>query len=80
VVAIGKTSTYALASWSQVKTGTIKQLAKEFLENHEHPVHLSDLSKHVNKFRKTHEKNVYSNLKLDRTGTFVFLQRGVTSV
>lgn len=76
VVAIGKTSTYALAAWDQVKTGTIKQLAKEYLENQEYPVHLTELSKHVNKFRKTLEKNVYSNLKLDRSGTFVFFKGG----
>lgn len=76
VVAIGKTSTYALAHWEKVKTGTIKQIAKEYLENNEHPVHLSELAKHVNKFRKTHEKNVYSNLKLDQSGTFVFYKGG----
>jgi len=76
VVAIGKTSTYSLASWDQVKTGTIKQLTKEYLETQDYPVHLNELSKYVNKFRKTHEKNVYSNLKLDRTGTFVFFKGG----
>lgn len=76
IVAIGKTSTYSLASWDQVKTGTIKQIAKEYLESHDHPLHLSELSKHVNKYRKTHEKNVYSNLKLDRTGTFSFFKGG----
>lgn len=76
VVALGKTSTYALTAWEQVKTGTIKQIAKEYLANQEFPVRLSELAKHVNKFRKTHEKNVYSNLKLDRTGTFVFYKGG----
>lgn len=76
ILAIGKTSTYALADWEKVKTGTIKQLAREYLEDHEYPVHLSELAKYVNKFRKTHEKNVYSNLKLDKSGTFVFYKGG----
>ena len=76
VVAIGKTSTYALASWSNIKTGTIKELAKEFLEDREHPVRISELAKHINLFRKTQEKNVYSNLKLDKSGTFVFYKGG----
>lgn len=76
VKAIGKTSTYALVSWDKVKTGTIKEIAREYLEDSEYPVHLSELSKHVNKFRKTLDKNVYSNLKLDKTGTFVFFRGG----
>jgi len=76
IKAIGKTSTYTLAKWDHVKTGTIKQLATEYLESKESPVHISDLAKHVNKFRKTLEKNVYSNLKLDQTGTFVFFRGG----
>lgn len=76
VKAIGKTSTYALATWDKVKTGTIKELAKEYLEDKEYPVRIAELSKYINKFRKTQEKNVYSNLKLDKTGTFVFFKGG----
>jgi len=76
IKAIGKTSTYALAKWDYVKTGTIKQLAIDYLQEKEHPVHISDLSTHINKYRKTLVKNVYSNLKLDRSGTFLFFRGG----
>lgn len=75
VLAIGKTSTYSLASWDHVQTGTIKKIAKEYLEKQDYPVHLLILCEHINKFRKTKEKNVYSNLKLDRSGTFVFFKK-----
>jgi hypothetical protein len=76
IKAIGKTSTYSLAKWDHVKTGTIKQLAIDYLQEREHPAQISEISKHINKYRKTLDKNVYSNLKLDRSGTFLFFRGG----
>ncbi|MDP2424082.1 MAG: hypothetical protein U1C46_02030 [Bacteroidales bacterium] len=76
IVALGKTSTYALKEWSQLKTGTIKKIAKDYLEQQDKPVHLSELSKYVNQYRKTLDKNIYANLKLDHTGTFIFFKGG----
>ncbi len=76
IVAIGKTSTYGLKEWTHLNTGTIKKLAKEYLEKSEKPVHVSELSKYVNQFRKTLDKNVYANLKLDSTGTYIFFKGG----
>ena len=75
VVAIGKTSTYALLKWQTVKTGTIKQLVKEFLESNDEPKHIMDITVHVNQFRNTSDKNILSNLKLDKTNTFVFFKK-----
>ena len=75
VVAIGKTSTYALKKWQTVKTGTIKQLVKEYLENSSEPKHIMDLTVYVNQFRSTSDKNILSNLKLDKTNTFVFFRK-----
>ena len=75
VVAIGKTSTYALLKWQTVKTGTIKQLVKEFLESSDEPKHIMDITVHVNQFRNTSDKNILSNLKLDKTNTFVFFKK-----
>lgn len=75
VVAIGKTSTYALADWQTVKTGTIKELVKEFLMASEEPKHITDITAYVNKFRNTSDKNILSNLKLDKTDTFVFFRK-----
>ncbi len=75
VVAIGKTSTYALKKWQMVKTGTIKQLVKEFLENSDDPKHIMEITVYVNQFRATSDKNILSNLKLDKTNTFVFFKK-----
>jgi hypothetical protein len=75
VVAIGKTSTYALKKWQMVKTGTIKQLVKEFLESSDDPKHILDITTYVNQFRSTSDKNILSNLKLDKTSTFIFFKK-----
>lgn len=75
VVAIGKTSTYALQKWQMVKTGTIKQLVKEFLESSDDPKHINDITVYVNQFRTTSDKNILSNLKLDKTNTFTFFKK-----
>ena len=75
VVAIGKTSTYALRKWDSVKTGTIKDLVKEFLERYNEPKHIADITAYVNKFRHTSDKNIMSNLKLDPTGSFIFFRK-----
>jgi hypothetical protein len=76
VAAIGKTSTYALKEWELVKTGTIKELVKELLESSPDPKHISEIAVYVNKFRKTTDKNILSNLKLDKTNTYVFFKLG----
>jgi hypothetical protein len=76
VAAIGKTSTYALKEWEKVKTGTIKELVKEYLESSIESKHISDITVYVNKFRKTTDKNILSNLKLDKTNTYMFFKLG----
>ncbi len=76
IATIGKSSTYALKSWHHVKLGTIKQLAIEYLEGNENPMHISMITKHINQHRNTNEKNIYSNLKLDQHGNFVFYKGG----
>ncbi|MBK7213478.1 MAG: hypothetical protein IPH88_09350 [Bacteroidales bacterium] len=75
VVAIGKTSTYALKDWQMVKTGTIKQLVKEYLDSSDEPKHILDITVYVNQYRVTSDKNILSNLKLDKTSTFVFFKK-----
>jgi len=75
IVAIGKTSTYAMDHWDNVKTGTIKELVKEYLSNYDEPKHISEIADHITKFRDTNDKNILSNLKLDRSGTFVFFKK-----
>ncbi len=76
ISAIGKTSTYSLKKWKDVKTGTIKSLVIEYLNKYDKPVNISEIIKYINKYRKTKEKNVLSNLKLDNTNTFLFYKKG----
>ncbi|MCX6233415.1 MAG: hypothetical protein NT175_01635 [Bacteroidetes bacterium] len=75
IVAIGKTSTYALKQWGNIKTGTIKTLVKEYLSQFDEPRHINDIAEYVIQFRKTTDKNILSNLKLDRTRAFVFYKK-----
>jgi hypothetical protein len=76
VAAIGKTSTYALKEWDSVKTGTIKELVKEFLDASDEPRHINEIAVYVNKFRRTTDKNILSNLKLDKSNIYVFFKLG----
>lgn len=76
IVAIGKTSTYSLKEWATIKTGTIKELVKEYLSKFDEPKHITDISDYVTRYRDTNDKNILSNLKLDRTKTFVFFKKG----
>ena len=76
VSAIGKTSTYSLDQWNNVKTGTIKEIVREYLEKHSKPMHITDITEYVVQFRKTSDKNIYSNLKLDKNKSFMFFKKG----
>ncbi len=76
IVAIGKTSTYSLKKWKEIKTGTIKELVEEYLSQYSEPRHISDVTNYVVQFRDTSDKNILSNLKLDRTNTFMFFKKG----
>jgi hypothetical protein len=76
VEAIGKTSTYSLNRWNNVKTSTIKEIVREFLEANDIPMHIAQITIYVNLFRKTSDKNIYSNLKLDKNRSFMFFKKG----
>lgn len=76
IIAIGKTSTYSLKSWENIKTGTIKELVNEYLEQYNEPRHISDVTEFVVQYRDTTDKNILSNLKLDKTRTFMFFKKG----
>lgn len=80
VAAIGKTSTYALSNWNNIKTETIKGLVREYLELQDEPKHINDITDYVVKFRDTTSKNVLSNLKLDRSETFIFFQKNFIGI
>lgn len=80
----GRTSTYGLRIWEDqkegIKGGTIKNLVEEYLESQDGPRRISVILNYVNQFRKTNEKNVITNLKIDNTGKFIFYKGEVVGL
>jgi len=72
----GRNSTYALAKWekekSNVKRGTISDIAYEYLLKETEPKHVSDIVNYVNQFsRSTYEKSVLVILNVEYKQRFV---------
>lgn len=80
IIYFGRSSTYGLKKWENeyenIRGGTIKDIIDEFLTNKDFPVHISDLSDYVSKFRSTTIKNIYSNLRQGKNDRFCFLKNG----
>lgn len=75
-VPVGRSSVFALKKWEaeleNFKGGTIKDIAFEYLEEKDIPVHIYELLKEIHNYReKTNAKNVITNLKLDPESNFV---------
>ncbi len=74
---IGRSSTYGLKAWESevgVKGGTIRDIAEEYLTQFNEPKHIFEITEYIKKYRDTHEKNVYANLRLETTNRFVFYE------
>lgn len=72
-------SRYGLVEWEKdrgLKSGNIKTLCKEFIENEKYPVHIFKLTKFIRLHRKTNQKNVLTNLKLGNNKDFIFFTGG----
>lgn len=79
IIYFGRTSTFGLRKWENekegIKGGTIRSIVKEFLETKTTPIHISEITDNVVIYRpNTNKKNIYSNLKMDESGLFVFFQ------
>lgn len=76
IIPIGRTSTYTLAEWEsdEHRGGSIRGIVTEFLSQQEPTLaSVPALVEYVCKFRpSTDEKNIISNLSLERSGTFGF--------
>jgi hypothetical protein len=63
---IGRASTYGLRKWEaereELKGGTIRDLVEEHLRESNSPMHISEITKHVNKYRHTTLSNVKGNI------------------
>ncbi|HSW67527.1 MAG TPA: hypothetical protein VLH16_03010, partial [Bacteroidales bacterium] len=72
IVPIGKTSTYSLREWKNIKTGTIRKLAVEFLEKRTLPAHISEIASYIMPHRNTKPQLIFYNLKIESHGIFKF--------
>ena len=75
LIYFGRSSTYGLKIWENelnIKGGTIRDIAEEYLQNQQVPIHIDEITEYVNKYRNTNSMSILSNLKLDKSKRFVF--------
>ena len=76
-VSFGRTSTYGLKVWEEekdIRGGTIRDIAEEFLSKQSEPKHINEITDYVNKYRDTNAKNIYANLQMEENNRFVFFK------
>jgi hypothetical protein len=74
-VPFGRTSVYGLKVWEEekdIRGGTIRDIAEEFLMKYSEPKHIDDITDFVNIYRNTNAKNIYANLKMEENNRFEF--------
>lgn len=74
-VSFGRTSVYGLKVWEDerdIRGGTIRDIAEEYLSNQTEPIHINKITEYVNRFRNTTSKNIYANLKMEVNSRFIF--------
>ncbi|HEY4287939.1 MAG TPA: hypothetical protein VGN00_12630 [Puia sp.] len=74
-ISIGRSSMYGLKRWEKeragLKGGTIRDIVEEYLSGESEPIHVYDITQHVNQFRDTTQLNVKTNLEQDDSNRFV---------
>lgn len=86
-VPVGRKSLFGLKKWEKefdnFKGGTIRSITQEFLLGFNEPQHKKEIAKHVKQYRpKTNANNIYTNLYMDESKTFIFFEKyfiGLTS-
>lgn len=76
IVSISRSSNYALKEWEAkgIKTGTIRDLVYEFLQDFTTPQYLEDIEVYVRQHRpNTDACSIYNNISLDTRGLFELL-------
>jgi hypothetical protein len=76
-ICFGRTSTYGLKKWEEefefVRGGSIRDMVSSFLEDKDHPCHISEITEHVQQFRRnTYDVSILRNLMLEESNTFIF--------
>lgn len=87
IIYFGRSSTFGLKKWEKtrndIKGGTIKDIITELLENSKTPIHITEILTEIHKYRrKTNERNIITNLKLDPNNSFIIFNQkfiGLTS-
>lgn len=81
LIYFGRSSTYGLKAWENedenIKGGTIRSIVQELLSQEEKPIHLTEITAYVKRFRP--DSNYYSimgTLKLDTSKPFLFFNQG----
>jgi hypothetical protein len=77
---IGRTSTYGLKKWElenkNLKGGTIRDIAEEYLEQHDTPQHTYDIVNYVKQYRDTSGSSIFRNIQAEDNNRFVFFEGG----
>ncbi|HWB26314.1 MAG TPA: hypothetical protein VG738_12575 [Chitinophagaceae bacterium] len=77
---IGRTSTYGLKKWElenkNLKGGTIRDIAEEYLNQHDKPQHTYDIVKYVKQYRNTSSSSIFRNIQAEDNNRFVFFEGG----
>jgi hypothetical protein len=70
----GRSSTFGLRRWEEekenVRGGTIRDIAEDYLKKQTEPKHISEITKHVQCFRGTNQSSVRHNLEVDQRKRF----------
>lgn len=77
---IGRTSTYGLKKWElknkNLKGGTIRDIAEEYLEKYDTPQHTYDIVNYVKQYRNTSGTSIFRNIQAEDKNRFVFFEGG----
>jgi hypothetical protein len=70
----GRSSTFGMRKWEEekenVRGGTIREIAEDYLEKQTEPKHISEITKHVQRYRATNQSSVRHNLEVDQRKRF----------
>lgn len=80
LIYFGRTSTYGLKKWEfemkNIKGGTIRSIAEEFLSNYTVPMNIKDIAQFVLQYRpESNEKSIIYNLKMEDNNRFLFFKK-----
>lgn len=80
LIYFGRSSTYGLKKWEKemknIKGGTIRSIAEEFLSNYTVPVKIKDVTVYVLQYRpESNEKSIIHNLKMEDNNRFLFFKK-----